>query len=103
MKRLLVIFAALALLALPVIVGAEETRIPPEANWTPTPPARQTVDLVRLVQLLQAKGVITDQEYVRLAHPQSSSSSPQGNGRDWTWGEIDAYQRSPVNSGTQGN
>jgi hypothetical protein len=32
MKRLLVIFAALALLALPVIVDAEETRIPPEAN-----------------------------------------------------------------------
>jgi hypothetical protein len=26
----------------------------------------------------------------------------QGNGRDWTWNEIDAYQRSPINSGTQG-
>jgi hypothetical protein len=26
----------------------------------------------------------------------------QGNGRDWTWDEIDAYQRSPINSGTQG-
>lgn len=27
----------------------------------------------------------------------------QRNGRDWTWGEIDAYRRSPINSGTQGN
>jgi hypothetical protein len=31
------------------------------------------------------------------------SPVPQGNGRDWTWGEIDAYERSPINSGTQGN
>jgi hypothetical protein len=26
----------------------------------------------------------------------------QGNGRDWTWGKIDAYERSPINSRTQG-
>jgi hypothetical protein len=31
------------------------------------------------------------------------SPVPQGNGRGWTWGEIDAYERSPINSGTQGN
>jgi hypothetical protein len=31
------------------------------------------------------------------------SPSPQGNGRDWSWGEIDAYERSPINSGTQGD
>jgi hypothetical protein len=30
------------------------------------------------------------------------SPSPEGNGRDWTWDEIDAYQRTPINSGTQG-
>jgi hypothetical protein len=24
------------------------------------------------------------------------SPLPQGNGRNWTWGEIDAYQRSPI-------
>jgi hypothetical protein len=27
----------------------------------------------------------------------------QGNGRDWTWDKIDAYERSPINSGTQGD
>jgi hypothetical protein len=31
------------------------------------------------------------------------SPLPQGNSRDWTWGEIDAYQRSPINSGNQGD
>ena len=103
MKRLLVIFAALALLALPVIVDAEETRIPPEANWTPIPPARQTVDLGQLLQLLQAKGVITDQDYAQLTQFRLSSPSQQGNGRVRTWDEIDAYQPSPVKGGTQGN
>jgi hypothetical protein len=39
--------------------------------------------------------------YVRVqAAPQPSDLHE--NGRDWTWGELDAYQRSPVNSGTQG-
>jgi hypothetical protein len=30
------------------------------------------------------------------------SPVPPGNGGDWTWGEIDAYERSPINSGAQG-
>ena len=35
---------------------------------------------------------------------QATPLSPlsQGNGRDWTWGEIDRYEHSPLNSGTQG-
>jgi hypothetical protein len=40
MKQWLAIFAAVAFLALPVMVSAsDETEIPPEANWSPTPPA----------------------------------------------------------------
>jgi hypothetical protein len=27
----------------------------------------------------------------------------QDNGRDWTWDEFDAYQRSPIRSGNQGD
>ena len=27
----------------------------------------------------------------------------QDHGRNWTWDEIDAYQRSPINSSTQGD
>jgi hypothetical protein len=35
------------------------------------------------------------------AAPQPSDL--QGNGKDWTWGEFDAYQRSPIDSATQGD
>jgi hypothetical protein len=31
------------------------------------------------------------------------SPSPQGNGRNWTWDQIDRYEHSPLNSGTQGD
>jgi hypothetical protein len=31
------------------------------------------------------------------------SPLPPGNGTDWTWGEIDAYQRSPIKSSNQGD
>jgi hypothetical protein len=34
------------------------------------------------------------------AAPQPSDI--QGHDRDWTWGEIDAYEHSPINSRTQG-
>ena len=97
MKRKLMILAVLAALAVPMIAGADDQGwMPPE--WTPTPPAQQTVDLVRLVQLLEAKGVISDLEYARLTQPQWSPPLPQGNGRGWTWDEIDAYRRSPIRS-----
>jgi hypothetical protein len=31
------------------------------------------------------------------------SPVPQGNGRDWTWDQIDRHEHSPLNSGTQGD
>jgi hypothetical protein len=31
------------------------------------------------------------------------SLSQQGNGRNWTWNDIDAYEHSPINSGSQGD
>jgi hypothetical protein len=95
MKRTLLIVALLAALTMPMIAGADDQGwMPPE--WTPTPPARPSVDLVRLAQLLESRGVISDQDYLRLTQPQSFSLAPQGNGRAWSWEEIDAYQRSPI-------
>jgi hypothetical protein len=95
MKRTLMVVAMLAALTIPTIASADDQGwMPPE--WNPSPPARPTVDLVRLVQLLEAKGVISDQDYVQLPHPQVSSPAPQGHDRVWTWDEIDAYQRSPI-------
>jgi hypothetical protein len=88
MKRTLMIVAMLAALTIPVIASADDQGwMPPE--WTPTPPAQPTVDLVRLVQLLEAKGVISDQEYAQLTQPQVAAPPPQGHGRVWTWDEID--------------
>jgi hypothetical protein len=31
------------------------------------------------------------------------SPSPQGNGRNWTWGQIDRYEHSQIDSGNQGD
>ena len=31
-----------------------------------------------------------------------ASCAMQGHGRDWTWGQVDAYEHSPIDSGTQG-
>jgi hypothetical protein len=103
MKRQLMVLAMAAVLALPLMVWADDTVIPPEANWTPTPPAGSTVDTSQLASLLVEKGMITPQEYTQLTHPQSSSSAPQGNSRVRTWADIDAYEHSPINSGTQGD
>jgi hypothetical protein len=88
MKRTLMILAVLMLLAVPMMAGADDQGwMPPE--WTPTPPARQTIDLVQLAQLLVAKGVLSDQDYAQLTHSQLFAPSPQGHARVWTWNEID--------------
>ncbi|MBI3328557.1 MAG: hypothetical protein HYZ81_17880 [Nitrospinae bacterium] len=77
MKRYLMIFAALALLAVPMAAGAEGTWIPPELNWTPTPPARGTIDTTRLQEGLVKKGVITPQEAAQLAQPPVTAPTSQ--------------------------
>jgi hypothetical protein len=102
MKRQLMILAMLAVLASPLTGSADDQGwMPPE--WNPTPPAWTTADANQLASLLVESGMITPQEYGQLTRPQSSSPSPQGNGGGWTWGEINAYERSPINSGSQGD
>lgn len=58
MQGTLIIMAMLVGLAIPGLAAADqdETVISPEANCTPTPPARPTVDLGQLVELSVAKG-----------------------------------------------
>jgi hypothetical protein len=34
--------------------------------------------------------------------PSDQHETMQGQGRDWTWGEVDAYEHSPIDSGAQG-
>jgi hypothetical protein len=66
MQRKVMILAMLAVFALPVTVQADETVIPPEADWTATPPARRTVDANQLAALFVEKGMITQQDYAQL-------------------------------------
>jgi hypothetical protein len=88
MRRMLMTLMMCAVLAMPLMAMADDQTIPPEANWTPTPPAQQTVDVVRLASLLVEKGMITPQEYAQLTNPQSSSLPEEGHARVWTWNEI---------------
>ena len=92
MKRYVVVLLALMLITAPLIVGANDQGwLPPE--WNPTPPARPSIDLVHLVQMLMAKGVISDQEYAQLTQPQSSSPVQPSQAMGWTWNEV---YRNPV-------
>ncbi|HEX9870413.1 MAG TPA: hypothetical protein VGC99_17835 [Candidatus Tectomicrobia bacterium] len=94
MKPYVLVLMVLMLLTVPLVVGADDQGwMPPE--WTPTPPARPSVDFLQLVQLLVAKGVISDQEYAQLTQPQLSSRSQPGQARVWTWNEV---YRNPVRS-----
>jgi hypothetical protein len=62
-----------AALATPMVASAGDQTIPPEAQWTPTPPARAMVDANRLAGMLVSKGVITPHEYTHLTQSQASS------------------------------
>jgi hypothetical protein len=94
MKRTSIIVAVLTLLTLPMMAGADDQGwLPPE--WTPTPAARQAIDLVQMVESLRAKGVISADEYGQLTRPSWASSPRQGHGRVWTWNEI---EHNPVRS-----
>lgn len=94
MKRTLMTVALLTLLTLPTMAAAgDQGWMPP--GWTPTPPARQTIDVVRMAQLLRAKGILTDNEYGQLTQSPRPSPAEQGRGRVWTWDEI---EHNPVRS-----
>ena len=78
-----------AALATPLMASADGQTVPPEANGTPTPPARAPVDVHQLTRVLVDKGVITPGEYRQLTQPQASAPAPPGGARVWTWDEVD--------------
>ena len=83
MKRLFLIATLTAFLALPTLVWAEETPIPPEAGWSPYPPATPSVSVEELGQLLVQRGVITPREFAQLTQPEDRFQPPPG--RDMSW------------------
>jgi hypothetical protein len=58
MKRYMLVLMVLTLLSLPLMALADDQTIPPEANWTPTPPASPTVNARELVEVLVRKGLL---------------------------------------------
>jgi hypothetical protein len=95
MKRTWMILMMCAALATPMMAGAGDQTIPPEAHWTSTPPMRSTVDVNQLASMLVEKGMISPHEYSQLAHPQAPSPSQSSHGRAWSWDEI---EHNPVRS-----
>lgn len=72
MKRVLTMFAVFTLLGLPMVTSADDTTIPPQMNWTATPPPRSTGEMARMSELLAnlvSRGAITTQEQAQLAQP----------------------------------
>lgn len=95
MRRTFMMVMMCAALTMPLVASADDQTIAPEAHWTPTPPARSTVDVHQLASLLADKGMITPHEATQLTQPQTSSPSPHSRAGAWTWDEID---RNPVRS-----
>src|ERR671932_397619 len=65
--------AIVLLAAWPSGLGAEETTIPPEAHWTPTPPAPGSFDSRQLAEFLLTKEMISTQEMVALERGEKAS------------------------------
>jgi hypothetical protein len=95
MRRTVILLIMCAALTMPLVARADDQTIPPEAQWTPTPPARSTVDVHQLASVLVEKGMITPHEYTHLTQPQASSLSPHSLSRAGTWDDTD---RDPVRS-----
>lgn len=93
MKRYVVVLMVLTSLSLPLLAGADETVMPPEANWTPTPPARTKVDASQLVELLVRKGVLTPTEQNELT--QSPVRAPANGLREMDRQHGSEYATTP--------
>jgi hypothetical protein len=88
MKRTLIMVMMCAALAMSMVASADDQTIPPEAYWTPTPPARSSVDVNQLASMLVEKGMISPQEYMQLSYPQAPLPSQPAPSRAWSWAEI---------------
>ena len=95
MRRTVMMVMLCAALATPLMASADDQTIPPEAQWTPTPPARSTVHVNQLASVLVDSGMITPHASTPLIQPEASSPSQHRRARTWTWDEID---HNPVRS-----
>jgi hypothetical protein len=74
--------AIILLAAWPSGVGADESAIPPEARWTPTPPASSSFDSRQLAEFLLTRGMISPQDMAALE--QSTEQSRVNELKKWS-------------------
>jgi hypothetical protein len=89
MRRTAMLLIICAALSTPMVASPGDQAIPPEAQWTPTPPMRSTADGNQLASVLVDTGMITPPASTPLTPPQASSAAPSSRARAWTWEEID--------------
>ena len=70
------------LAAWPSSVAADDTPIPPETHWTPTPPAPSSFDSRQLAEFLLSKGMISPQDMAALER--STEQSRVGELKRWS-------------------
>jgi hypothetical protein len=87
MKRYVVVLMVLTLLSLPLMAGADDQTIPPEANWTPTPPYGSSVDAKELMEVLVRKGLLVPADQSQLI--QSPVAIPTKDLREMDLREMD--------------
>ena len=89
MRRTVMLLILCAALATPMVASPGDQAIPPEAQWTPTPPTRSTADGGQLASVLVDTGMITPPASTPLTLLEASSPSPPSLGSAWTWDDID--------------
>jgi hypothetical protein len=87
MKRYVLVLMVLTLLSLPLMAGADDQTIPPEANWTPTPPYASSVDAKELMEVLVRKGLLVPADQSQLI--QSPVAIPTKDLREMDLREMD--------------
>ncbi len=86
--------AIVLLAAWPSGVGADETMIPPETHWTPTPPAPGSFDSRQLAEFLVTRGMLSAQDMAEL-----QQSTEQARVRELKkWSESPPPSLHPIDS-----
>jgi hypothetical protein len=93
MKRYVVVLTVLTWLALPLVAAADDQTVPPEANWSATPPARTQVDAGQLMELLVRKGMLTPIDQSGLTQP--PVAAPANNLREMDRQHGNAHATAP--------
>jgi hypothetical protein len=93
MQRYVVVLLVLTLFSLPLVARADDQTIPPEVNWSATPPTQTKVDAGQLMELLVRKGLLTPLDQNELT--QSPVRAPANDTREMDRQHGNEYTTTP--------